>query len=129
MKFFAISRLLQLSEHEKLNISAFVFLLVPVVQLLGKCQGSQTCCCGESSYLNEFAANVQRDVALVPQIFRHGDRAPYYKYPTDPYKEGIWPHGLGQLTKKGVRQQYQLGNYLRNRYANLLGPNPTSRMV
>ncbi|GAV01990.1 hypothetical protein RvY_12612 [Ramazzottius varieornatus] len=62
-------------------------------------------------------------------VFRHGDRSPFYTYPTDPHGEGAWPDGFGQLTKKGIRQQYRLGQYFRRRYADFLGPNPSLKQV
>jgi hypothetical protein len=55
---------------------------------------------------------------LTSVIFRHGYRKPTGTFPTDPYKESFWPQGFGQLTKKGMLQQYDLGEYLRSRYMN-----------
>lgn len=41
-------------------------------------------------------------------------------YPKDPYKIDTWPQGLGWLTKTGMRQQYALGQFLREEYGGFL---------
>lgn len=46
-------------------------------------------------------------------IVRHGDRTPLI---ASPEMEKIWPQGVGQLTPKGMRQEYELGKVLRKRY-------------
>lgn len=48
-------------------------------------------------------------------IIRHGDRTPLI---TSPEMEKIWPQGLGQLTPKGMSQEYELGKTLRQQYVN-----------
>lgn len=46
-------------------------------------------------------------------IIRHGDRTPIVNIPKAPY---AWPQGIGQLTERGMSQEYQLGMKLRSRY-------------
>ena len=54
-------------------------------------------------------------------LFRHGDRSPTGSYANDIYTEDDWPQGFGQLSIKGMRQEYNLGMFLRNRYMNCVG--------
>ncbi|KAK3789399.1 hypothetical protein RRG08_005547 [Elysia crispata] len=58
-------------------------------------------------------------VVLTQVIFRHGDRSATHTYPTDPHVSD-WVDGLGQLSKTGMMQAYELGQYLRQRYRNLI---------
>lgn len=46
-------------------------------------------------------------------IVRHGDRTPIRNFPNLPHD---WPQGLGQLTAKGMQQEFLLGTKLRQRY-------------
>ncbi|MEE6482724.1 hypothetical protein FKM82_013323 [Ascaphus truei] len=69
------------------------------------------------------------NLTFVAVIFRHGDRAPIDTYPADPYKETFWPNGLQQLTQEGMRQQYELGQYLRKRYGHFLSSSYSRREI
>ncbi|XP_023932984.1 prostatic acid phosphatase isoform X1 [Lingula anatina] len=52
--------------------------------------------------------------------FRHGDRTPFIPYPSSQWQEDAWPEGLGQLTRLGMRQQCELGQFIRRRYDGFL---------
>ncbi|KAG5348337.1 EHD1 protein, partial [Acromyrmex charruanus] len=59
--------------------------------------------------------------ASVINLFRHGDRTPTETYPKDPYINYNWPGGWGSLTKKGMRQLYNLGQWIRLKYGPIIG--------
>ncbi|KAH7718186.1 Histidine acid phosphatase family protein [Aphelenchoides avenae] len=52
---------------------------------------------------------------------RHGHRAPGHSFPTDPYQESYWPLGFAELTAKGMEDQMELGQWMRQRYVDELG--------
>ncbi|XP_014285505.1 prostatic acid phosphatase [Halyomorpha halys] len=53
-------------------------------------------------------------------LFRHGERTPSSKYPTDQHSDIIWPDGPGALTNKGKQSMYEFGKTLRMRYHGFL---------
>ncbi|NXM08510.1 PPAP phosphatase, partial [Tyrannus savana] len=62
----------------------------------------------------------QRELHLFYQVFRHGEHTPEELFPTDMHKEILRQQGHGQLTKLGIQQQYELGQYTRRRYSHFL---------
>ncbi|XP_069667802.1 prostatic acid phosphatase isoform X2 [Haliaeetus albicilla] len=65
-------------------------------------------------------STAERELKFVVVVFRHGDRTPVVNFPTDLHKESEWPQGFGQLTKTGMQQLFELGQYTRERYSNFL---------
>jgi len=67
---------------------------------------------------------------LVHLLYRHGDRTPIKPYNTDPYHaESHWPVGFGQLTSRGKMQQYELGQWIRQRYTGFLSSNYSEQEI
>lgn len=65
----------------------------------------------------------QGQLIFAIDLVRHGDRTPLI---ASPGMQQIWPQGVGQLTPKGMHQEFELGKILRERYVNqthLLPPN------
>ncbi|KAL3862394.1 hypothetical protein ACJMK2_008363 [Sinanodonta woodiana] len=66
-----------------------------------------------SSAKNEWSSD---SLELVQLLFRHGDRSPTHAYPYDIHTEDEWPQGFGQLTTRGMYQEYSMGQFLHERY-------------
>ncbi|XP_057333865.1 lysosomal acid phosphatase-like isoform X2 [Microplitis mediator] len=62
-----------------------------------------------------------RSIRQIAIIFRHGDRTPTETYPNDPYLDYSWEDGWGALTKVGMLQLYQLGEWIRLEYDSVIG--------
>jgi Histidine phosphatase superfamily (branch 2) len=56
-----------------------------------------------------------RELLLVVELCRHGDRSPLYSFPNDILPATSWKEGIGQLTGIGQRAHYDLGRRLRER--------------
>ena len=48
---------------------------------------------------------------LLISLVRHGERSP-----CDPLDETLWPMGKGEMTSKGLRKAFELGQHLRTQY-------------
>ncbi|GFO25792.1 lysosomal acid phosphatase [Plakobranchus ocellatus] len=71
--------------------------------------------------LGNILASPPSSLRLVSLLYRHGDRSPVKIYPKDIHQEyNTWPDGLGWLTNLGKQQQYELGEFLKDRYDGFL---------
>lgn len=58
----------------------------------------------------------EEELQFVSVVIRHGARSPVVSYPTDKYQEDFWPQGFGQLSLKGMMEEYHLGTVFKSRY-------------
>lgn len=79
-------------------------------------------------YLTDASSEISQ-LRHVHVIFRHGDRSPMQIFPTDSNQLDKWPDGLGQLTRKGIREHFQLGSWLRRRYNDFLGRQMNNSLI
>ncbi|GMT11825.1 hypothetical protein PFISCL1PPCAC_3122, partial [Pristionchus fissidentatus] len=66
--------------------------------------------------LLSISAVTGEQLLLVQSVCRHGQRIPTTTYPNDPYDEAFWGTPLGELTKKGMSQQFAQGKRMRKMY-------------
>lgn len=62
-----------------------------------------------------FSSFADAKLIFAIDLIRHGDRTPLI---SSPGMEKLYPQGLGQLTPKGMQQEYEVGKFLRQRYVN-----------
>lgn len=63
------------------------------------------------------------ELIAVAVISRHGARAPFVSYPSDPHPcndTSVWPNGPGQLTDDGKKMMRRLGERISERYSSLI---------
>ncbi len=60
-----------------------------------------------------FVSYAQEKCVFAMDLIRHGDRTPLKTLPADSHQ---WQEGLGQLTAKGMQQEYELGIKFRKKY-------------
>ncbi|CAH1230925.1 ACP2 [Branchiostoma lanceolatum] len=58
----------------------------------------------------------RRTLKFVSLVYRHGDRSPFNVYGNDTNTEDTWPQGFMQFSQVSMRQQFELGQFLRSRY-------------
>lgn len=58
-------------------------------------------------------ASAHDRLVFAVDVIRHGDRTPIDEIPAAPH---VWAEGLGQLTPKGMHQEFELGSKMRSAY-------------
>lgn len=65
---------------------------------------------------NAYLVSAGKTLIMSNLVYRHGARSPRAIYPNDPHQVDFWPDGLGRLTQYGMRLEYNLGKFFRERY-------------
>lgn len=68
------------------------------------------------SVVNQALHDGKKALKMVHLLYRHGARSPVHFYPSNPIQEDDWPDGAGRLTQIGMQLEYNLGNFLKERY-------------
>ncbi|KAF6770566.1 hypothetical protein AHF37_09582 [Paragonimus kellicotti] len=95
----------------------FSFALLTILKVAVHCACFVSCFIGFVESINNTTSNDPLKLQHIHVLFRHGDRTPV----VDPINRDvpfvtIWPLGSGQLTEKGILQEYELGRWLRKKY-------------
>lgn len=80
-----------------MNITLVTYLVVSMVIISGITKGED-------------------ELIMVNLLYRHGARSPVNIYPSDPNQLNSWPDGTGRLTQHGMQLEFEIGEFLKERY-------------
>ncbi|XP_071039352.1 prostatic acid phosphatase-like isoform X2 [Parasteatoda tepidariorum] len=70
------------------------------------------------------ADDEERKLVQLQMVIRHGHRAPYQSFPSNPHSGFIWKEGYQSLTLLGRLQNFAMGDHLRKVYNDFITTNP-----
>nr|XP_042899115.1 prostatic acid phosphatase-like isoform X2 [Parasteatoda tepidariorum] len=75
------------------------------------------------------ADDEERKLVQLQMVIRHGHRAPYQSFPSNPHSGFIWKEGYQSLTLLGRLQNFAMGDHLRKVYNDFITTNPKEVQV